>query len=146
MFRFGRRRTLAGAIAVLLLAGGAAAAAVLLTRGHSRSSASATPRAQTAQPSQKGDRGQQKLDPFFNDVAHRLGVQPGAVQRALESVALQRLQQAVAKGALTADQAKKYRWRIRHGHWGVIGKLQKLATVGRANPSPSAKHKKTSGA
>jgi hypothetical protein len=58
---------------------------------------------------------------FLNDAAGRLGVQPQALENALEEAALARVDAALAAGRITQAQADSMKARIRSGEGPLIG-------------------------
>lgn len=128
-----RKRVLV-AVIVVALAGAASASALLLTSGGSKKAATpgahrtaATGASRGAAPASRG-----AALKFLTEVAKRVGVQPAAIDSAVQAVAAERINQALASGALTKEQAAKYRSRVDQGQLGgLIAKLEKLATSRR---------------
>jgi hypothetical protein len=73
--------------------------------------AAATP-APKATPKPGAARAQAYCDSFIADLAHRLGVSPDKLKTSVKDSLKQSIDNAVTKGDLTADQAKKLKARI----------------------------------
>jgi hypothetical protein len=91
------RKIIAGAVAIAALAGGGAA---------------------IASTQLGGEAGEQAI---LQDAAKRLGVEPSELSEALEQAYLDRIDEAVAAGELTEEQAERLKERIEAGDVPLVG-------------------------